>query len=96
MTRIFLAILSFLQPGLGQLYQKRFFKAAAFFSFFAWALFSSRGVAFIPFLVVASAADIYFLSSIDEKARNPQREWLFAACGFIGFLSWVNLLYVLP
>jgi len=93
MARIFSAALSFMQPGLGQLYQGNFPKAVLFFAIFAAALFSSRGIVWVPFLVVASAADIYFLSHIAEKPRNTQREWLFAACGFIGFLSWVNLIY---
>jgi hypothetical protein len=51
-----------------------------------------KAVGFIPLLVVASSADIYF-AKIDEKRSAAIREWTFAAMGFIGFMAWLNLLY---
>jgi hypothetical protein len=93
MARVFSAVLSFLQPGLGQLYQKEFLKSVFFFSAYATILFTPRALILIPLIVLVSSGDIYFLSKIHETSRNPGREWLFATAGFLGFLSWVNLLY---
>lgn len=77
-------ILSFLLPGLGQLYASRVPMALVFFLPFAFCLFSAwPSVVFL--LTLASAYEAYQSEFVEGP---PQRRFWFASAGIVGFVFW--------
>ena len=91
--RIFPAILSFLLPGLGQLYKKKRVTSLLFFWGFISALTCPCYLFLITWLVIGASLEAYFVSPVMEEApRNKRRDAIFAVVGLIGLLCWTSFL----
>lgn len=88
-SRWYTGIFSFLLPGLGQLYNQDFVKAALFFTAFAVALFFQESHFFLPILACGAGADAF--RSGQEEPENGRRRSLYAAVGMVGVLAWMGV-----
>jgi hypothetical protein len=94
--KIFPAALSFVLPGLGQLFCGNVLKSLFFFSFFAVGLFSSDLGALLTWAIFIATADAFFWCHMRDREADRNRQLLYAFCGLVGLFSWVNLLFALP
>ena len=86
---------SFLLPGLGQVYQRRYGMAVLAFSTFTAIYFWPAGKAAMPVMAIAVATECFLREKkIPSVQSGRTRNSLFAVVGMLGFLSW--MLYVSP
>jgi hypothetical protein len=78
-------LLSFLLPGLGQLYEKRTIKAGFYFSLFVIGL-SSFPLA-VPFIAVFSGLEVLLMRMPVVEAEKRRRD-IFLASGSVAFMGW--------
>jgi len=86
------AAFSFMLPGLGQVYQRRFLPGVLCFAGFTALSFLTPARSLLPVLAIGSALES-FLSEKKKPATSPDvkpRLSLYAAVGMIGFLGWFS------
>lgn len=86
MEKLFPAVLSFLLPGLGQLFKKDFVRAVLFFGVFLGVQLSLQFRIYLPIVVVLASAEAFF--SKGQIQEQGKRNTLYATAGLIGLVSW--------
>jgi zinc D-Ala-D-Ala dipeptidase len=81
------AILSFLLPGAGQIYQKRLFRGLIFFALFAASFLWAKPQA-IAVLIAFAAALECFSGPRTADPGYTQRYFVFLAASLLGFIIW--------
>lgn len=93
----FVGILSFLLPGLGQVYLRMPMRAALFFAGFTIAGTIPGALLFLPLVAFAAAWDAFRQAEKilpEGTTLTPPENWRasrFAAVGFIGFMGWMMI-----
>lgn len=89
MKNLLPAAFSFMLPGLGQVYQRRYAVASIVFCVFTAANFVPHGRYLLPLFALLSSFEAFRRSGPIEK--EPRfRIYLFGSVGLIGFLGWMS------